>query len=190
MALVAIASLVWQVHSSRSEERVLETQIAKQDVQIALIAEQNRLLSEQATVAAQRISINEQLCTPFPTNDANFAPTATALAIQSIQIEATAEAIEAKQTQIAATNVFELLDEDTFDGSSKWNVEKGMKIENGVLVVYPGYDAVPRHLGPYNDFEFESEFYIFGIRKYGFLSTPPAPTLCRLELQYTSSLIL
>lgn len=108
--LVAIVALVWSIYSSRSEELATErqlanqaTQIAKQDVQITLNAEQNRLLSEQATVVARQASIDEQLRTPLPTNNADFAPTATALAIQSIQIEATRQAIEDKQKQIEAT---------------------------------------------------------------------------------------
>jgi len=107
---VAIAALVWSIYSSRSEELAMErqlanqaTQIAKQDVQIDLNAEQNRLMSEQATVAVQKASIEDQLRTPLPTNSADFAPTATALAIQSIQIEATRQAIEDKQGQIGAT---------------------------------------------------------------------------------------
>lgn len=107
--LVAIVALAWSIYSSRSEELAMErqlanqaTQIAKQDVQIALNAEQNWLLSEQATVAARQASIDEQLCTPLPANNADFAPTGTALAIQSIQIEATRQAIEDKQKQIEA----------------------------------------------------------------------------------------
>lgn len=108
--LIGIVALGWSVFSSQSQERTMEqqlayqaTQIAKQDVQIALNAEQNRLLALQVTVAAEQSSIEEQLRTPRPTDEANFAPTATALAIQSSQIEATRQAIEIKQRQIEAT---------------------------------------------------------------------------------------
>lgn len=53
-----------------------------------------------------------------------------------------------------------LLYEDTFDSSSGWNVEEGMTIENGNLIVRPGYDAVPQNPAQYTDFAFESRFYI------------------------------
>lgn len=105
--LVAIVALVWSIYSSRSEDRAMEkqlanqaTQIAKQDIQIALNAEQNRLLSDRATIEAEKAVIEDQLRTPFSVNNADFAPTATALAIQSIQIEATRQAIEYEQRQI------------------------------------------------------------------------------------------
>lgn len=55
-----------------------------------------------------------------------------------------------------------LLYEDTFDSSSGWNVEEGMTIENGNLVIRPGYDAVPKNPVQYADFVFESQFYIPG----------------------------
>jgi hypothetical protein len=57
--LIAIIALIWAIYSSRSQDEAMErqianqaTQTAKQDVQIALNAEQNRLLAEQATAAA------------------------------------------------------------------------------------------------------------------------------------------
>lgn len=53
-----------------------------------------------------------------------------------------------------------LLYEDTFDSSTGWNVEEGMKIENGNLIIYPRYDAVPKNPAIYADFVFESRFYI------------------------------
>lgn len=53
-----------------------------------------------------------------------------------------------------------LLYEDTFDNPSGWNVEEGMTIENGNLIVRPGYDAVPKNPAQYTDFTFESRFYI------------------------------
>jgi hypothetical protein len=108
--LLAMVTLIWQIYSSHSDKVAMEkqlanqgTQIAKQDVQIALNAEQNRLLAAQVTIAAQQASIEEQLRTPQPKNDADFAPTATALAVQSTQLEATSRAIEDKQKQIEAT---------------------------------------------------------------------------------------
>lgn len=110
VGLVSIVALGWSVFSSQSQKKDMEkqldnqaTQIAKQDVQIALNAEQNRLLALQATVAAEKSSIEEQLRTTPPTGGVGFGPTATALAIQSSQIEATRQAIEIKQRQIEAT---------------------------------------------------------------------------------------
>ena len=110
VGLVSLVALGWSIYSSRSQEKAMEkqlanqaTQIAKQDIQIALNAEQNRLLSGEATAAAKKASIEDQLRTPPPTDRADFAPTATALAIQSIQIAATRQAIEIRQKQIEAT---------------------------------------------------------------------------------------
>ena len=114
---IAILTLSWSIYSSRSNDLAMERQlanqmtqiaqqdiqIAKQDVQITLSAEENQLLFELGTVMAKEASIDEQLRTPLPTDNADFAPTATALAIQSIQIEATRQAIENKQLQIEAT---------------------------------------------------------------------------------------
>lgn len=54
----------------------------------------------------------------------------------------------------------ELVYEDEFDNPSGWNVEEGMSIENGSLIVWPGYDAVPKAPDTYADFIFESRFYI------------------------------
>ena len=108
--LVGVVALGWSIYSSQSQEKTMEkqlanqaTQIAKQDIQIALNADQNRLLSEQATVTAKKANIEDQLRTPRPTDRTDFAPTATALAIQSTQIEVTRQAIEIRQKQIEAT---------------------------------------------------------------------------------------
>ena len=108
--LVAIVALGWEVYSSHSDQLAMEkqlasqaTQIAKQDVQIALNAELNHLVSTEVAIAEQRASIEEQLRTPQPTNNASFAPTATALAVKSSQLEATKRAVEDKQKQIEAT---------------------------------------------------------------------------------------
>lgn len=110
VGLVGIVALGWSIYSSQSQEKAMErqlsnqaTQIAKQDIQIALNAEQNRLLSGEATAAAKKASIEDQLRTPRPTDRADFAPTATALAFQSAQVEATRQAIEVRQKQIEAT---------------------------------------------------------------------------------------
>lgn len=110
VGLVSIVALGWSIYSSQSQEKAMErqlanqaTQIAKQDIQIALNAEQNRLLSGEATAAAKKANIEDQLRTPRPTDRADFAPTATALAIQSTQVEATRQAIEIRQKQIEAT---------------------------------------------------------------------------------------
>jgi len=53
-----------------------------------------------------------------------------------------------------------LLYEDNFDNSSRWNVEDGMTIENGNLVIWPGWDAVPKNPSKFGDFVFETRFYI------------------------------
>ncbi|MEM4204144.1 MAG: family 16 glycoside hydrolase [Candidatus Methanomethylicaceae archaeon] len=53
-----------------------------------------------------------------------------------------------------------LLYEDNFDSPSGWNIEEGMAIENGSLIVWPGWDAVPRNPTTYSNFVFESRFYI------------------------------
>ena len=54
----------------------------------------------------------------------------------------------------------ELVYEDNFDSPFDWNVEEGMVIEDGNLIVWPGYDAVPKDPAKYADFIFESRFYI------------------------------
>ena len=79
------------------------TQLAKQDEQIGLLAQQNHLQSVRATNDAMNANIEAQLRTPMPSNRTDFAPTATALAFQSIQVEATRQAIEVKQKQIEAS---------------------------------------------------------------------------------------
>lgn len=101
--LIAVAALSWSIYSFRLSELAMEKQIAKQDIQIGLIAEQNHLQSARATSDAENASIEAQLRTPIPKNSDNFAPTATALAIQSMQVEATVQAIAARQRQIQAT---------------------------------------------------------------------------------------
>jgi len=53
-----------------------------------------------------------------------------------------------------------LVYEDNFNSSLGWNVEQGMAIEDGNLIVWPGYDAVPKDSVKYTDFIFESRFYI------------------------------
>jgi hypothetical protein len=110
IGFLTLAAFVWSIYSGRSQAKAMEqqlsnqaTQIAKQDVQIVLGVEQNQLLFAQATIAAQQASVEDQLRTPPPINSADFAPTATALAIQSSQIEATKQAIEERQKQIEAT---------------------------------------------------------------------------------------
>jgi hypothetical protein len=59
--LVAILALIWAVYSSRTQDSAMErqlanqaTQIAMQDVQIDLNAEQNRLLAEQAVFVKRK----------------------------------------------------------------------------------------------------------------------------------------
>lgn len=108
--IIAIVGLSWAIYSTRSEDKAWQqqldsqaTQIANQREQIDLNAEQNRLLYERATLDAEKADIESQLQTPFPSNDGDFAITATALSIQASQVEATQQAIEARQQQIRAT---------------------------------------------------------------------------------------
>ncbi len=54
----------------------------------------------------------------------------------------------------------QLIYEDDFDDSSDWNIEEGVAIENGNMIIWPGYDAVPTFPADYTDFIFESRFYI------------------------------
>lgn len=108
--IVAVAGLLWAIYANQSQDKKWveqldsqATQIANQRIQIDLNAEQNRLLSERATVDAQEANIEGQLRTPFPSSDGNFSLTATALFVQSNQFEATRQAIEIRQRQIEAT---------------------------------------------------------------------------------------
>lgn len=54
----------------------------------------------------------------------------------------------------------ELLYLDPFDNPSGWNIESGMQIANGNLVIFPGNDAVPNDSVIYTDFVFESRFHM------------------------------
>lgn len=108
--IIAIAGFLLAIYSTRSEDKSWQqqldsqaTQIANQRIQIELNAEQNRLLSERATVDAQEANIEGKLRTPFPSSDGDFALTATAIFVQSSQFEATRQAIEIRQRQIEAT---------------------------------------------------------------------------------------
>ncbi|MGB9845761.1 MAG: family 16 glycoside hydrolase [Methanothermobacter tenebrarum] len=53
-----------------------------------------------------------------------------------------------------------LLYEDRLDNSSGWNIEEGMAVENGNLVIWPGWDAVPQNPSKFDNFVFETRFYI------------------------------
>jgi len=68
----------------------------------------------------------------------------------------------ATPTPLAASSLVKgiLLYEDNFDNSSGWNVEDGMTIENGNLVIWPGWDAVPKNPSRFDNFVFETRFYI------------------------------
>jgi hypothetical protein len=74
-------------------------QLAYQQTQIALADQQNQLQSQQLTLAAQQ----GQILTPNPSDNGNFPLTATAFFVQATQIEATSQAIAARQKSIEAT---------------------------------------------------------------------------------------
>lgn len=65
-----------------------------------------------------------------------------------------------KIAQPAVVNRGELLFQDFFDSPSGWNVEPGIQITDGKLIVFPGNDAVPKGSIAYADFVFESRFHI------------------------------
>ncbi|GAB4578824.1 MAG: hypothetical protein Fur0022_15610 [Anaerolineales bacterium] len=77
--------------------------ISQQKTQIALNEEQNRLISEQGTLEAKQANIEDQLDTPLPPDNVDSAVTATALAFEASQIEATQQAIVAQQKQLEMT---------------------------------------------------------------------------------------
>jgi hypothetical protein len=115
--LVAIAALLWQIYTSIDEGNVAktqianqatqnsnqETQIAKQDEQNQLNSDQYQLFVDQATNEALKVTVEAQLRTPIATDSVDYAPTATALAIRSSQIDATSQAIATKQEELKAT---------------------------------------------------------------------------------------
>lgn len=53
-----------------------------------------------------------------------------------------------------------LIYECNFDNSCQWNVEAGMKIENGMLLVSPGYDAVLGGASSFTNFILEAKFLL------------------------------
>ncbi len=79
---------------------LLATQSAKQDIQISLSFEQNLLAAQRATVEVDRALLPTP---PLPADNSDYAPTATYIAIQSGQIEATSQAIQTRQHEIEAT---------------------------------------------------------------------------------------
>jgi len=108
--IVAIAGLGWTVYAfyanNRDSQQELDNQviqIAQQQTQIALAAEQNQLQAQQLTLVAEQSSIEGQLLTPMPSNNDNFLLTATAFSVQATQIEATSQAIVSRQKSIEAT---------------------------------------------------------------------------------------
>lgn len=108
--IIAIVAFIWSIYSTRSDNLAMNqqvdnqaTQIANQELQIALNTEQNQLLSLQVTLNAQQDFIEDQLLTPISTENTDFALTATSFAAQSNQIETTRQAIDVQQEQIQAT---------------------------------------------------------------------------------------
>jgi len=106
--LVAIIALIFQVNSSRNNDRASETeqaylaiQVAKQETLNALLVEQNQIQSEQITMEARKSTIEGQ--TPLSTNNPDFALTATAFIVQATQVESTRQAIATKQKGIEST---------------------------------------------------------------------------------------
>ena len=68
--------------------------------------------------------------------------------------------VSSSQSSSDLVNVGDLLYEDTFDNSVGWNIEDGVSIEQGSLIVQPGYDAVPKGISQFGDFVFETRFFI------------------------------
>lgn len=107
---VAIIGLAWAVYTfygnSRDTQKALENQaiqIAQQQTQIALIAQQNQFQSQQLTLAVEQSNIQNQLLTSIPPDNGNSSLTATAVFVQASRIEATSQAIATKQKGIEAT---------------------------------------------------------------------------------------
>jgi|CXWL01.1.fsa_nt_gi hypothetical protein len=183
--VIALLALIFQVYSSYKQGQDTEKelnnqalQIAQQQTQIALDAEQNQLQSQSLTLAAQQSNIERQYITP-PSDNGDFALTATAIestrqaiATRVAELESIAIALETKQS-IPQNG---LIYEDTFDTPSGWYLKEGVKIENGNLLVYPGRDAVPDFSNTFTDFTFESRFYISESGSMAFYFRNQVPT--------------
>lgn len=122
--VIAILAFAWNIGESRSAQQAQDrqlanqaTQIALQGIQIDLMDKQNQLVSERATSDAQKAIVENQLLTPVPANNPEVALTATALALQAIQISATSQAIVEKQQQIEATQTAILISMSDFECS-------------------------------------------------------------------------
>jgi len=181
--LASVATIIALIVQLESRDRDATTvkeqvasqgaQIALQKTQIALSTDHNRILAEQGTVTAKQAQAQQQLYVTPAVND-GFSPTATTLAKANANAQATQQALEIQRQRIEATQTAiarpqpttammakgELLYQDTFDDSSGWIIEEGVRIENGTMIISPRYDAVPKDPVTYADFAFEARFYI------------------------------
>jgi len=178
MGIIAIFGLIWAIYTFYENNQDTQRELDNQATQIALAAEQNQLQSQQLTLAAQQSSIERQILTPSSDND-DFPLTATAIestrqaiATHVAELESTAIALATKQS-IPRTDV---IYEDTFDNPSGWYLKEGVSIESGNLLIYPGHDAVPDFSNTYNDFIFESRFYISEFGSIAFYVRNQVPT--------------
>ena len=110
IGVITVLGLIWAMftfyENNRDTKKQLDNQaiqIAQQQTQIGLIAEQNQLQSQQLTLVVQQSGIEGHFLTPLPTDDEGFPLTATAYYHQVKQIEATNQAIETRQKSIEAT---------------------------------------------------------------------------------------
>lgn len=89
---------------------------------------------------------------------------------------ATQQSVEVVPPDLVERN---LVYENNFNDPSGWSIEEGVAIEDGNLIIRPGYDAVPEDTPSYTDFIFESRFYIPGSGSMAFYlrhQRPPCPS--------------
>ena len=139
---VAILGLAWAIYTfygnNRDTQKALENQaiqIAQQQTQIALIAQQNQFQSQQLTLAVEQSNIEGQLLTPISPDNGNSSLTATALSIEAFRVEATSQAIATKQKGIEATQTAVASSNITFKvfADKEWQ-DTGVTVQNGQLL--------------------------------------------------------
>ena len=101
--VVTVIGLFWTIYSDKADDVYQATQQAKQDLQVELMNQSNQLQAKQLTAVVEQGEIEKQLLTSKSINEPNFAPTATALTLQSNQIKATRLALGNEQKQIEIT---------------------------------------------------------------------------------------
>lgn len=185
MGLLTIIGLLLAVYTfykdNQDTQKELDNQaiqLAYQQTQIALGVEENQLQSQQLTLAAQQSNIEQQILTPssdngdFPLTATAIESTRQAIATHVAELESTAIALATKQSIPRSQIIYE----DTFDTTSGWYLKKGVAIESGNLLIYPGHDAVPDFSNTYTDFIFESRFYITEFGSIAFYMRNQVPT--------------